>query len=101
MVRLILTSDVVHLNVVQDNADGDGAAPNFYYHPTCPQYDQIRVYDEETWQQFIRRARGRTHGMPRDDEEQAAAPRAGDKLWEIGCKVSNYLLLSETLFTRN
>ena len=90
----------MYLNVVQDNADGDEVAPSLYYHPMHSQYDRLRLSDNENWQDFIRRARVRSHVTPRDDEEQAAAPRAGDKLWEIGCKVLHYLLPSETLFTR-
>ena len=87
------------LNLVQDNVDDD--IPSLYDHPAhVVQYDRLRLEDDENWQEFIQRARVRSMVAPRDDEEQAVAPRAGDKLWEIGCKVRDYPPSPPMLFTR-
>lgn len=87
---------------MQEDIDND--VPRLYDHPAhVAQYDRLRLSDDEKWQEFIQRAYLRGLGAPRDDEqqaeEQAAAPRAGDKLWEIGCKVRDYSL-PKMLFTR-
>jgi hypothetical protein len=78
---------------VQEDVDDD--IPRLYDHSThVAQYDRLRLSDDGKWQEFIQRAYLRGLGAPRDDEEQAelqaAAPRTGDKLWEIGCKVRDY-----------
>jgi len=78
---------------VQEDVDDD--VPRLYDHPAhVTQYNRLRLNDDENWQKFIKRAYLHSLGAPRDDEEQAeqqaAAPRAGDKLWEIGCKVRDY-----------
>ena len=78
---------------MQEDVDDD--VPRLYDHSAhVAQYDRLRLSDNEKWQEFIQRAYLRGLGAPRDDEEQAeeqaAAPRAGDKLWEIGCKVCDY-----------
>jgi len=80
------------LNLVLDDVDND--VPRLYDHPAhVAQYDRLRLGDDENWQEFIQRVCLRSLEAPWDDEEQAeeqaVAPRAGDKLWEIGCKVRN------------
>jgi hypothetical protein len=87
---------------VQDNVDDN--IPRLYDHPThVTQYDQLRLSNDENWEEFVQRACLRSLGAPWDDEEQAeeqaAAPHAGDKLWEIRCKVRDYFP-SKMLFTQ-
>ena len=70
--------------------DVDNDVPRLYDHPAhVAQYDRLRLGDDENWQEFIQRVCLRSLEAPWDDEEQAeeqaVAPRAGDKLWEIGC----------------
>ena len=86
---------------MQEDVDND--VPRLYVHPAhVTQYDQLRLSDDEKWQEFIQRAYLRGLGAPQDDEQQAeqqaAAPCAGDKLWEIRCKVRDYSL-PKMLFT--
>ncbi len=72
-----------------------------YDHPArVAQYDRLRLSDDENWQEFLQRVRTRSLGTPRDDEDEPVAPRAGDKLWEIGCKVDDYLPTLEMIFTQ-
>ena len=87
---------------MQEDIDDD--VPPLYDHPAhVVQCDRLRLSDDEKWQEFIQRAYLCALGAPQDDEqqaeEQAAALRAGDKLWEIGCKVRDYSL-PKMLFTR-
>ena len=75
---------------MQDDVDDDVSC--LYDHPVhVMQYNQLWLSSDENWQEFIQHMH---LGVPWDDEEQAeeqaAAPHAGDKLWEIGCKVCNY-----------
>jgi hypothetical protein len=78
---------------VQD--DVDDVVPRLYDHSAhVVQYDRLRLSDDKNWQEFIQRMHLRSLVVPQDDEEQAeeqaAAPHAGDKLWEIRCKVCDY-----------
>jgi hypothetical protein len=84
---------------VQDDTSDEIA--HLYDHPArVAQYDRLRLSDDENWQRFLQRARTRSLGTLREDEDQAVAPRAGDKLWEISCKVGDYLPALEMIFTR-
>ena len=78
---------------MQDDVDND--VPCLYDHSAhVAQYDQLRLRDDENWQEFIQCACLHSLEAPQDDEEhaeeQAVALCAGDKLWEIGCKVHDY-----------
>ena len=64
------------------------------------QYDWLQLNDDKNWQEFIQHMHVHSLVAPWDGEEQAVAPRAGDKFWEIGCKVCNYPLSPPMLFTQ-
>ena len=81
------------LNLVQDDVDND--IPHLYDHSAhIAQYDQLWLSNDENWQEFIQHVHLHSLEAPQDDEEQAeeqaVAPHAGDKLWEIRCKVHDY-----------
>ena len=78
---------------MQDDVDND--IPCLYDHPThVAQYNRLRLSNDENWQEFIQHMCLHSLEVPLDDEEhaeeQAVAPHAGDKLWEIRCKVHDY-----------
>ena len=78
---------------MQDDVDND--VPRLYDHSAhVAQYDWLWLSDNENWQEFIQHACLCSLEAPWDDEEhaeeQAVALRAGDKLWEIRCKVHDY-----------
>ena len=86
---------------MQEDVDDD--VPRLYDHSAhITQYDWLWLSDNEKWQEFIQRAYLRGLGAPWDDEEQAeqqaAVPRAGDKLWKSDAR---YVIipLPKMLFT--
>ncbi len=92
-------ANTVHpvLNIEGGNSDDDEQEdnlPELYTHKKLQsEYDRVAL-NEEDWQGIINRTRLRglreaqvSEEDGGDDDGDQAAPRPGDKLWEIGCQV--------------